>query len=194
MVKRYSSISLPLSWTGRSFITATLAFVVTVEPLPRSQLAAGNRRRIVFTDIAIAIPFIAIWEGVAYAGHYLLDLFDPSSNAATVESLLPKSLLEISLWILLCLTAGFCEEIAFRGYLQKQFHALTGSIAIAVILQGIVFGITHGYQGWKNVVVISALGILYGMLAAWRRNLRVNIISHAWSDAWEGWLKLILFH
>jgi membrane protease YdiL (CAAX protease family) len=161
-----------------------------------ASLSAGRWKsaKDVFTDIAIAIPFIAIWEGVAYAGHYLLDLFDPSSNAATVESLLPKSLLEISLWILLCLTAGFCEEIAFRGYLQKQFHAFTGSIAIAVILQGIVFGITHGYQGWKNVVVISALGILYGMLAAWRRNLRVNIISHAWSDAWEGWLKLILFH
>jgi membrane protease YdiL (CAAX protease family) len=71
---------------------------------------------------------------------------------------------------------------------------LTGSIAIAVLLQAVVFGITHGYQGWKNVVVITALGILYGMLAAWRRNIRVNIISHAWSDAWEGWLKFIFFH
>jgi membrane protease YdiL (CAAX protease family) len=145
----------------------------------------------VLIDIAIAIPFVALWEGVAYASHYLLDLINPANNAATVDSLLPKSLLEITLWLLVCLTAGFCEEIAFRGYLQKQFHALTGSIAVAVILQGFVFGITHGYQGWKNVFVISALGILYGMLAAWRRNLRVNIISHAWSDAWEGWLKFI---
>jgi membrane protease YdiL (CAAX protease family) len=148
----------------------------------------------VLVDIAIAIPFMALWEGVAYAGHYLLDRFSPGTTAATVASLLPKSLLEITLWILLCLTAGFCEEIAFRGYLQKQFHAFTGSIAIAVILQGIVFGITHGYQGWKNVAVISALGILYGALAAWRRNLRVNIVSHAWTDGWEGWLKFILFY
>jgi membrane protease YdiL (CAAX protease family) len=147
----------------------------------------------VLVDIAIAILFIALWEGVAYAVHYLLDRFSPGTTAATVASLLPKSLLEIALWILLCLTAGFCEEIAFRGYLQKQFHAFTGSIAIAVMLQGIVFGITHGYQGWKNVAVISALGILYGALAAWRRNLRVNIISHAWTDVWEGWLKFILF-
>ena len=148
----------------------------------------------VLKDIAIAIPFVALWEGVAYGGHFLLDFFSPANSAATVDNLLPKSLLEITLWIFLCLTAGFCEEIAFRGYLQKQFHALTGSIAVAVILQGIVFGITHGYQGWKNVAVITALGILYGMLAAWRRNLRVNIISHAWSDAWEGWLKFIVFH
>jgi uncharacterized protein len=147
----------------------------------------------VLTDIAIAIPFFALWEGVAYGSHYILDFLDPANNAATVDSLLPKSPVEVTLWILLCLTAGFCEEIAFRGYLQKQFHAFTGSIAIAVILQGVIFGVTHGYQGWKNVVVITALGVLYGMLAAWRRNLRVNIISHAWSDAWEGWLKFIVF-
>jgi membrane protease YdiL (CAAX protease family) len=159
-----------------------------------ASLSAGRWKsaKDVVTDIAIAIPFVALWEGVAYASHYVLDFFDPGTNAATVDSLLPKTPLEIILWILVCVTAGFCEEIAFRGYLQKQFHALTGSIAVAVILQGIVFGITHGYQGWKNVIVISALGILYGMLAAWRRNLRVNIISHAWSDAWEGWLKFIL--
>jgi uncharacterized protein len=148
----------------------------------------------VVTDLAIAAPFWALWEGVAYGAHYVLDFLHPAGNAATVTSLLPKSPLEITLWILLCLTAGFCEEIAFRGYLQKQFHALSGSIAVAVILQGIVFGISHGYQGWKNVIVITALGILYGMMAAWRRNLRVTMISHAWSDAWEGWLKFLLFH
>jgi len=153
-----------------------------------------NSLRDVLTDLAIAIPFWGLWEGVAYGVHYLLDALNPAGTAAAVDSLLPKSFLEISLWILLCLTAGFCEEIAFRGYLQQQFHAFTGSIAIAVILQGVVFGIAHGYQGWKNVVVITALGILYGILAVWRRNIRVNMISHAWSDAWEGWIKFLLFH
>lgn len=148
----------------------------------------------VLGDIAIAIPFWALWEGVAYGVHYLLDALDPGGTAAAVDSMLPKSAVEISLWIIVCLTAGFCEEMVFRGYLQKQFHAFTGSIAAGILLQGIVFGIAHGYQGWKNVVVISALGVLFGMLAAWRRNLRVNMITHAWSDIWEGWLQFVLFH
>ena len=161
-----------------------------------ASLSAGRwtSAKDILTDVAIAIPFWALWEGVAYGVHYMLDVLNPTGTAAAIDSLLPKSLLEITLWILVCLTAGFCEEIAFRGYLQNQFHAFTGNIAVAVILQGIVFGISHGYQGWKNVVVITALGFLYGMLAAWRRNLRVNMISHAWSDAWEGSLKFILFH
>ena len=62
----------------------------------------------------------------------------------------------------------------------------------AVIGQGVLFGLMHSYQGWKQVIVISALGVLYGALAAWRRNLRANIIAHAWSDVWEGWLKQLV--
>jgi hypothetical protein len=82
--------------------------------------------------------------------------------------------------------------MAFRGYLQKQLHAPSGSIAMAVLGQGVVFGLFHFYQGWKSVVVISVLGVLFGTLAAWRRNLRANIIVHAWGDVWEGWLKFVV--
>ena len=63
--------------------------------------------------------------------------------------------------------------------MQKQFSAATRSLAAGVILQGAVFGLSHTYQGWKQVMVITALGILYGAFAAWRRNLRANIIAHA---------------
>jgi len=141
-------------------------------------------------DLAITLPFWALWEGAAYGVHRLLALGAAASGAAkTVDSLLPKSLAEILVWIAASLTAGICEEIAFRGFLQKQFHALTGNLAVAVAAQGVVFGLFHAYQGWRNVVVISVLGVLYGALAAWRGNLRVNIMSHAWTDVWEGWLK-----
>jgi membrane protease YdiL (CAAX protease family) len=40
-------------------------------------------------------------------------------------------------------TAGFSEELIFRGYLTRQFDAWTGSLVFAVILQGIVFGLAH---------------------------------------------------
>jgi membrane protease YdiL (CAAX protease family) len=63
----------------------------------------------------------------------------------------------------------------------------------AVLGQGVLFGLMHSYQGWEQVIVISALGVLYGALAAWRRNLRANIIAHAWSDVWEGWLKQLIW-
>jgi uncharacterized protein len=140
-------------------------------------------------DIAIAIPFWIVWEATAYGVSYLMG----PNQARSASDLLPKSMPEVLVWILVCVTAGFTEEIQSRGYLQQQLHAVTGSIVAAVILQGLVFGLEHSYQGWKQVVVIAALGILYGALAAWRKNLRANMIAHAWSDVWEGWLKQVIF-
>ncbi|MGA2205663.1 MAG: CPBP family intramembrane glutamic endopeptidase [Terracidiphilus sp.] len=145
--------------------------------------------RDVLADVAIALPFWAVWEGVAYGVHWLLR----SGAAKSVDSLLPKSLAEVLLWIATSVTAGICEEIAFRGYLLRQFQALTGGVAWAVVAQAMVFGLAHSYQGWRNVTVISVLGVLYGALAVWRRNLRVNIVAHAWSDIWEGWLKFVVW-
>jgi uncharacterized protein len=146
-------------------------------------------RKQVLIDLAIALPFWVIWEATAYGVHWLLG----PSTARSVSALLPQSVPEILVWILLSITAGFCEEIQSRGYLQQQFHALSGSIVAAVLGQGLLFGLMHSYQGWKQVIVISVLGVLYGVLAAWRRNLRANMIAHAWSDIWEGWLKQVLF-
>ena len=154
-------------------------------------LAGGrwNSWRSVGVDLAIALPFWGLWEGAAYGVSRLLG----PSSARTVDSLLPHSFLEVLVWIATCITAGVCEEMVFRGYLQRQLHAFTGSLVTAVLAQGVIFGLFHAYQGWKRVIVICVLGILYGALAAWRRNLRVNIISHAWSDLWEGWLKFLVW-
>jgi membrane protease YdiL (CAAX protease family) len=140
-------------------------------------------------DVGIAVPFWVLWEGAAYGVHWLLG----PSSARSVDSLLPQSLLEILIWIATSMTAGICEEIAFRGYVQRQFHGLTGSVVMAVLGQGLVFGLFHSYQGWKNVIVICVLGVLFGMLAAWRRNLRTNIMVHAWADVWSGWLNFVVW-
>ena len=140
-------------------------------------------------DILIVVPFWGIWEGTAYLVSRLLG----PSSAKTVDSLLPGSVLEILLWTGVSITAGVCEELAFRGYVQQQIHALTKSLWLAVILQAMIFGIAHAYQGWKQVVVITVLGILYGGLAAWRKNLTANIIAHACTDVWEGWLKFVVW-
>ncbi len=143
----------------------------------------------VATDVAIAFPFWVVWEFTAWLVHRIVDRIQTPTTPYQV----PLGILEIFLWIALSISAGICEELVFRGYLQKQFGAATGSIVAAVVLQGLIFGLAHTYQGWKQVIVIAALGILYGALAAWRRNLRANMIAHAWSDIYEGWASFAFF-
>lgn len=49
-----------------------------------ASLSAGRwtSAKDVLTDIAIAIPFWAVWEGVAYGVHYLLEALHPTGAAA----------------------------------------------------------------------------------------------------------------
>jgi membrane protease YdiL (CAAX protease family) len=143
--------------------------------------------RSIAIDVAIAIPFWIVWELTAWLMNHAVERIP----AATARYQPPTGPAEITLWILLSISAGIGEEIVFRGYMQKQFQAATGSMIAAVILQGAIFGMAHTYQGWKRVIVIAALGILYGALAVWRRNLRANVLAHAWSDIFEGWLRFI---
>jgi membrane protease YdiL (CAAX protease family) len=102
------------------------------------------------------------------------------------QLLMPRGALEMALWVVVSITAGFCEEFVFRGYLQKQFFALTGNTAVAIGAQAIVFGAAHGYQGIKGMITITLYGALFGVLAVMRKSLRPGMIQHAMQDASAG--------
>ena len=149
-----------------------------------------NSLRAFAIDIALLIPFWIIWEYTAFGVHRLLG----PNEAKTVDVLLPQTIAEIVAWIGVSITAGIAEEAVFRGYVQRQLLGVSNSVVIAVVGQGIVFGLGHAYQGWKNVIVISVLGVLYGAFAIWRRSLLPNVVMHAWTDVYEGWLKFLIWH
>jgi membrane protease YdiL (CAAX protease family) len=100
--------------------------------------------------------------------------------------LLPHSVLEISLWIAISVAAGLCEEIVYRGYLQRQFLALWQGVPLAIFSQAVVFAAVHRYQGAFNVLVVFTMAILFGTFAARRKSLRPGIIAHAWHDGLMG--------
>jgi hypothetical protein len=86
--------------------------------------------------------------------------------------MLPQTPPEAIVWILRSLIADFCEEVIFRGYLQRQFSLPIRSFAGGIGLQAIGFGLSHGYQGWKQMLVIAVYGTCFGLLAHWRHSLR----------------------
>ena len=105
-----------------------------------------------------------------------------------LRAMLPQSPFEMVLWVPLSLTGGFCEEVIFRGYLQRQFSVLTRSFVGAIALQAIAFGLSHGYQGWKMMSIIAIYGACFGWLAHWRRSLRPGMLGHALQDTAGGLL------
>jgi len=131
--------------------------------------------RDVIKDITLGAGLWAVWLALMNA-----HLLGGGTNAA--QGLLPRGILERLVWVPVALSAGFCEEVAFRGYLQKQFHAITGGAGWAILFQAIVFGVGHLYEGVGAVARITLFGLLFGLLALWRKSLRPGMIAHAWSD------------
>jgi uncharacterized protein len=106
--------------------------------------------------------------------------------------LVPGTVLELAVWFCVSVTAGFCEEIIFRGYLQRQFAAIANSMLAGVVLSAAVFGASHGYEGVSRMALIGIYGLMFGLLAWWRKSLRPGMIAHAWHDSLSGALLRML--
>jgi membrane protease YdiL (CAAX protease family) len=140
--------------------------------------------RDVAVDAGIGLATWAAWSVVSRAWV----AWSGADPAASVDSLLPHHLHEVALWIALSASAGFSEELVFRGYLLERFKTLTGSAVLAVVLQAALFGVSHGYQGVRSCLQIAVYGLLFGVLATWRRSLRPGMLAHAWTDVAAGLL------
>lgn len=147
----------------------------------------GNAWDIV-RDLGIAALFWGAFAAAAWSIHASLG----EGHEKSVDVLLPRTVSEIVVWIATSASAGFCEEFVFRGYVQRQLLALSQRVWMAIVFQGLVFGGMHAYQGWRAVVTISILGMMFGGLAAWRKTLRIGMVAHGWQDVWAGWLSHVL--
>jgi uncharacterized protein len=150
------------------------------------------RVRDVFSDIGKG--FLVYLSGVAVAA-VLGILLLPSHlihKKAVVAAIAPHSSLEMTLWILVSITAGLCEEFVFRGYLLQQLTHWLRSAGVAVGVSALLFAGMHFYEGSAAVVQIGGLGMVYGIVAARRGNLRQVMIAHFFQDAITG-LYLYLY-
>lgn len=137
--------------------------------------------RAFFRDVGLAVGFMVVVVPTVGALAYLLGA---NTNSA-VANIPPKTLFELLVFLGLSASAGFAEELVFRGYLTQQFSAWTGSYSIAVILQGIVFGLAHGFYG-KAMLAVMVQGWLLGLLFYWRKSLRPGMLAHGLQDSVGG--------
>ena len=147
--------------------------------------------RDVLRDVGIGVVFIILQQFVlsGLSAH----LHGANSDRA-VHFLLPQGRAEMALWLVLSITAGICEETVFRGYLQRQFAALTQNIPAGILLSAAMFGAAHGYQGFWRAVVIGFDGAMLGGLAYWCRSVRPGMVGHALKDAVAPLLMVAVKH
>ncbi|HEY4271047.1 MAG TPA: type II CAAX endopeptidase family protein [Candidatus Udaeobacter sp.] len=142
-----------------------------------------NRPIYILRDFLIAVAFLLVVTGGVLGA---LNHFLKAAPNQAIRNLIPHGPIEMGLFLMTSLTAGFCEELIYRGYLQRQFTALTDTVTGGIVLQAIAFALGHSYQGWKHVLLIAVLAVMLGLLAHWRKSLRPGMIAHALQDGISG--------
>jgi CAAX protease family protein len=170
------------------FEWAVVAFIwigVRQRGLRIADLIGGRWARLldILRDVSIAVAFLIVVTGGLLGA---LDHFLKAAPNQAIRNLIPHGPIELVLFLMTSLTAGFCEELIYRGYLQRQFTALTDAVTGGIILQAIAFALSHGYQGWKYVLLIAVLATMLGLLAHWRKSLRPGMIAHTLQDGISG--------
>jgi membrane protease YdiL (CAAX protease family) len=190
---RFASVAVP----GLSLRLATYAQILVMEwfcvaliwwALRRKGMGLGSlvggrwdSAIAALKDVGLGIGFLATIILLLQVLSHVLG----ATNNSAAAAILPKTATELAVWLVIAATAGFCEELIFRGYLVRQFSAWSGSIQLALVVQAVLFGLGHGYYG-KTILIIMLQGWLMGALAVWRKSLRPGMVAHVLQDALGG--------
>jgi uncharacterized protein len=170
---------------GEWFIVLLIWLALRRRGLSFATLVAGRWQTpgAFFKDLGLALGFSVVTIPLlGLLGHLL-----GGDVAGIVANVVPRTGVELAVFLALTATASFAEELIFRGYLIRQFYAWTGSRVFAVLLQGVLFGLGHGFYR-SHMPAIMVEGCLLGLLVTWRKTLRPAMLAHALQDSLGGFL------
>jgi membrane protease YdiL (CAAX protease family) len=161
-----------------SLALLVLAIVLFWERRPLASIGLGRPTRgaiLAGAGVTGALLVLAMIAGLALqaAG---MSTTDESQVALVVG-------LPIWLQLFLALSAGFTEEVLFRGYAIERMTELTGRRWLGALIPVVVFGAVHApFWGWAHALVAGLSGLWLTLVYLWRRNLWTNITAHALLD------------
>lgn len=146
-----------------------------------------------------------LWVGVALPVAYLVLIVQQAGAIAKspktiaklretlqpLRALVPHTAGEYRLFVPLCFTAGFCEELLFRGYFVWVAQHWIG-LWPAAGLSMVSFGLAHAYQGRKFGIRAFYAGVAMGLLALVTRSLLPGMLLHALIDLGGGTVTYIV--
>jgi uncharacterized protein len=97
---------------------------------------------------------------------------------------LPASTVERHWFAALSITAGFSEELLFRGFLLRYLHTSPLHLAFvwAALTSALIFGAHHLYQGRQGFLVTAMLGLVFTAVLLVTGSLWAGMVFHAAID------------
>lgn len=142
-------------------------------------------RRTVVIGLSAGLFFVFL--KVFIIGPIIIHLVHTRPNLQVFSSVHHNIVFFIGVLIGSWTAAAFAEEMVFRGYLMNRLADLFGynflGWTIALVVQAVVFGSIHSYQGLAGMLSAGSYGILVGLLyLSTKRNLWNCVIAHGLND------------
>ncbi len=153
---------------------------------PRQLFFLGDAGRLPWELSRIDALDLALGAVIGIVAGAVVVRLSPSVRArlvkplARVMLLLPRTRNERLLFVAVCLTAGICEELLYRGFLIQYLADLPISLNLpaAVLISCVLYGLAHFGQGPSAMLGASLFGGLVAVLFLATGNLLLPIVLH----------------
>ncbi len=135
---------------------------------------------------AAAVPVLFL---VVFSSGWMFELTFPqyvTEGNPLLEMI--KTPLDLAAFSVAGIYAGGIKEEVQRAFILLRFEKHLGGISIGLILWSLVFGLGHFEQGWSSAFSAGVLGLLFGGIFLWKRNLFTAIWVHALYDVTVLWI------
>lgn len=163
----------------------------------------ANAHQISFARLGLAVPNLALTAIVSLVlaalvlTNQFVSLRRLASHPADAQGVLPQLALKIFpqdsverlVFFAVVVTVAVCEELIFRGFVQRVFQDWSGGLVLAGILcSAAMFSVAHLYQGRRGVITTFVIGLLFSAVRAWTGSLIASLIAHFVADITAGLL------
>ncbi len=97
--------------------------------------------------------------------------------------LFPQDAIERLIFFALVGTVSICEELIYRGFVQRVFQDWAGGrVIIGIVGSAVFFALAHLYQGRRGLANTFAVGLLFSAVRSWTGSLLPTVIAHFVAD------------
>jgi uncharacterized protein len=163
----------------------------------------ASAHQIAMASLGLSLPYprrtaiVTLLLAALVLANQLASLRRMATHPESVHGVLPQIALKIFpqdaverlAFFAVVLTVAVCEELIYRGFVQRTFEDGSGGMILAGIAgSAAMFAVAHLYQGSRGVITTLIVGVLFSAIRSWTGSLLAPLVAHFIADITAGFL------
>ena len=174
---------------GATVVVLIVCFVVGVNLIDIGFRSISFNYGFWFTTVTLVLSGLLFAYGLRNLISSLVsakfrEAVEQQTENSILSAIIPRNKKERQIFVFLSFSAGVCEEIIYRGFLLFALWGMFPDIPIVliVLIQSILFGISHLYQGIQGIIMTAVVGAIFMCLFSVTNSLIMPMVLHFFVD------------